>query len=85
MTIDYSITYLVVFFSYGFYNANISLVGCALGEGNIPKAKKIFKISAYMCFFLIISFVLVSIIFSEKIVSLYSTNYDVKMIASHGL
>ena len=65
MTIDYTITYLIVYVPWGFYNSNVTLVGGALGERNISKAKKIFKITFYLCVVVIIAFVAVTIALSE--------------------
>ena len=64
MTIDYTITYLIVYVPYGFYNSTVALVGGALGEGDIPKAKKIFKISFYICISFIFGFVIITLFFS---------------------
>ena len=85
MTIDYTITYLIIQIPWGFYNSIITLVGGALGERNIPKAKRIFKITFYICIMIIFAFVSIAIVFSEKIVSFYSDNMKVERIASRGL
>ena len=65
MTIDYTITYLIVYIPWGFYNSNVTLIGGALGEKNIKKAKKIFKITFYICLLVIMTFVATSIILSK--------------------
>jgi Na+-driven multidrug efflux pump len=43
MSIDWAISYLMIYIPYSFYMSVSTLVGAALGEGDIKKAKQTFK------------------------------------------
>lgn len=61
------------------------MIGAALGEGNILKAKQIFKLTFYICTFFGGLIIICLVIFSDKIIALYDEDKKIISLSSAGL
>ena len=77
MSIDWSISYLCIYIPYSFYMSVSTLVGAALGEGDIKKAKETFRLLFIFCSAIVTFICSVTLLFSKEIVQLYATNATV--------
>lgn len=85
LAIDWSISFLLVYIPYSFYMSLSSMIGAALGEGNILKAKQIFKLTFYICSFFGTLIIIFLYIYADKIISLYDEDRKIIKLSSAGL
>jgi Na+-driven multidrug efflux pump len=85
MSIDWSISFLCIYIPYSFYMSVSTLVGAALGEGDIRKAKDTFRIIFMLSATMVIAICTTMFLSSRNIVSFYATDPKVVSYASDGL
>jgi Na+-driven multidrug efflux pump len=68
MSIDWSISYLCIYIPYSFYMSVSTLVGAALGEGDIKKAKETFRLLFVFCSAIVTLICSATLLFSTEIV-----------------
>ena len=85
MSIDWAISYLMIYIPYSFYMSVTTMVGSSLGEGDIKKAKHIFKLIFQFCSIIATFICVTAFLFSDKIVEFYDEDPEVVAHASIGL
>jgi Na+-driven multidrug efflux pump len=85
MSIDWAISYLCIYIPYSFYMSVSSLVGAALGEGDVKKAKETFRLIFTFCSVIATVICSATFLFSEQIVKFYDSDIDVVVYATSGL
>jgi len=85
MSIDWSIAYLYIYIPYSFYMSISTLVGAALGEGDIKKAKKTFRLLFVFCSAIMFMVCSITLLFAQDIVKLYTGDAKVIEWAKVGL
>lgn len=85
MSIDWAISYLCIYIPYSFYMSVSTLVGAALGQGDVKKAKDTFRLIFLFCSVIATVICSVTFLFAEQIVNFYDSDVEVKAYGTAGL
>jgi len=85
MSIDWAISFLCIYIPYSFYMSVSTLVGAALGEGDVIKAKETFRLIFLFCSVMATVICSVTFLFAERIVGFYDDDIAIVAYATTGL
>ena len=85
MSIDWAISFLCIYIPYSFYMSVSTLVGAALGEGDVKKAKRTFRLIFLFCSVIAMAITCVTFIYAHRIIQIYSSDPDVVFYGTTGL
>jgi Na+-driven multidrug efflux pump len=85
MTIDWAICYVCIYVPYSFYMSVSTLVGAALGEGDVKKAKQTFRLIFIFCSVIVTIIASLTFLFAGRIVQIYDDDVEVIKYSTTGL